>query len=589
MVALGLGAVPLLMLLNRADVVSTDEAESLAVSLETWQHFGRGEGRVTPGAAAEPGGAHTTGMSGWQQLLNRLTPRFAGEPRLDTPPGVTWTHLLAFGAIGLDTDRPPPDAVIAAGRFSSALLGLVTIAAVFWAGHSLGGNRTGRSAALAMIACPYFLWHARLATGAVHLAVWPALSFAAALWAIRPLRPAPSFLRQLVGWGVCGVAMGLGCLTAGSVALWILPVPVLLALVLSPRRISHALGLLAAVAIAGLLVVPWALVAHTHEPNLYELWLGRIDPARQWTQPDLWSAATVTRWLPAAILPWTLWLVGAAVQPFSPSPGNHRRKTLICWFWLAVGCAVPWLTACDRMPDAVFTVLPAGALLVGYLFAQYSEAAAEARRIFSWSVLQWPFVLILGIVSLLLPFGQTIQGALVHYELLDGTVVDGWSRPVLLAQSAVLLVILGFGARWVLKDYPTRALACWALWAATLFCFAIWPVSGSLKNPAKTDALTVRTLTTSSPLYWYTPPGLNQRDPDPALGVYCGSPIIPLSGRTRGEGHPDSRFFLLTPQVGPGPIYQNLRPAVPTLVGHLPRLGMNVWRVDPPPDRDDAR
>src|SRR5690606_24382401 len=147
------------------------------------------------------------------------------------------------------------------GRVLSCLLFLLTVTCVYWAGHCIGGYRTALFAGLLASVNPLLIYHGRLATPAIAVIAMMMLAIAAALWAIRPLRAAPSVTRQGIGWGICGLAMGAAAFIAGLGTMPVMACTILLILLLCPSRVSHLMGLIAAMLISALMIVSWIAVS----------------------------------------------------------------------------------------------------------------------------------------------------------------------------------------------------------------------------------------------------------------------------------------------------------------------------------------
>ena len=173
---------------------------------------------------------------------------------------------------------------------------MLTIMAVFWAGYSLGGARTATFAALVCLANPVFLYHARLASPPMQHTAWAMLAIASALWVIRPLKSIPSVERQFIGWIVCGLAGGAALLTGGMITLGTVGAPIVLILFLCTHRVSHLMGLLAAVLIAVLLTMPWLIYSHEDDPEVFATWLGGLVPAAQMTIPEFGRIVNLYRY-----------------------------------------------------------------------------------------------------------------------------------------------------------------------------------------------------------------------------------------------------------------------------------------------------
>ncbi|MEX2387966.1 MAG: hypothetical protein WD534_08810, partial [Phycisphaeraceae bacterium] len=237
---------PLSIGLFHPDTLHPLEVDDLARSTQTWQQ--QAELPSMPGSL-EP----------WVPVLD-------DQPQLDRPPGGTWLHLLAFA--GLEADATADERLMHA-RLASLVLALLTILAVFWAAMSIGGLLPATLAGLVAGSLPVLMFHGRLASDHLAPAALATLAVAAAIWALRPLRPANHLVRQGLGWMLCGLLLGLATLTGGLPATAAALLPLVLILILCPNRLSHGLGLVAALFIAGLVTTPWALYVHEQDPDVW--------------------------------------------------------------------------------------------------------------------------------------------------------------------------------------------------------------------------------------------------------------------------------------------------------------------------------
>ena len=133
--------------------------------------------------------------------------------------------------------------------------------------------------------------------------------------------------------------------------------PIVLILFLCPHRVSHLMGLLAAVLIAVLLTMPWLVYSHEDDPEVFTTWLGGLVPAAKMTIPEF-GREIVRRAviLLAALLPWVIWLIGAAVQPMSTSSVGSRLRLFLGLGWFTLVCTILF-TAPDT--NVIGSLLPA--------------------------------------------------------------------------------------------------------------------------------------------------------------------------------------------------------------------------------------
>lgn len=523
-----LAAIPMLVDLHRPELDSA-EAVAVATSVETWRRrseLGTGSGRLEP----------------WIPHLN-------GEPQLEAPPGATWLHLLAMGP--LLPDSAAIDALILHARLVSVLFGLLTVAAVFWAGLSIGSLVTASLAALVCLANPVLLHQSRLATNAMPQLGLAMLSIAAALWATRPLKPAPSLIRQAIGWAVCGLALGLTVLTGGPAAGPLVLVPLLLILLLCPHRIAHLIGLIASVFIAGLLITPWSLYVHEQNPGAWRLWLSELVPP--WHDVAAYGRLTGSRLLliAAAVLPWTVWLMGGFVQPLSTSSAGARQRMFIGWVWLLSVTVLLLLSPSGRGKlDVVMPALPVAAILIGQLFRQFSDLSAQGRHARFWRKGRWIHLALLGAASVAIP---------VAFYFRSAPPADPTQTPVApmhglfwAGLAVVLLGLTGLSLRSALRHYPARALAWWALWTVVGFTVLVipWARGPRVRSNVKDEARQLAHILGDSPALWLA---VDKADTSP---THAG--LLLYAGQTIRQVRPDQfdptagqPSFLLAPKGHP--------------------------------------
>lgn len=461
-----LAAIPLLLDLRTPGIWSEQEALYIAISAETRQ-------RKAPLADAQ------TSLQSW-------TPVYHGESRWDLPPGGTWLNLVMY--LGIPEDQANTLAFddqvwITRARLGSVVMALLLVASIFWAGHSLGGLTTATLSTLIAMTMPLVIGYGRFSNPHIAAAGLSALSIAGALWAMRPLRAAPSLIRQLVGWVVCGTGLGLSTLTLGPTAV---PGTLICTIVLAmfcPRRFGHIMGLLASTSLACLILMPWAMHVHTHDPDVWQQWLGRL-------APDLGTAGTVetlTRagWrlaLFAAVSGlWAIWLLPALIQPFSTSTGNARRKLLLGWSWLVVALGlVAFAPGSTRYAGLLIVVAPA-CVATGLIIQHFRDLSAEGRHARLWLIGRWitcgsmiALALTLPLLGYLLRHQPQWVAWLSHIEpKLLATM--HWSFYAGAGVALLLAAILA--TRFAINNHPGRTIGCMAIWLLIVMSLTMIPLA----------------------------------------------------------------------------------------------------------------
>ncbi len=444
-------ALPMLIVwLGRPQIQSADEARSIATGLESAQRYERG-------------------------ASSYLIPHYNGRSAMDRMPGLTWSQMLLLRQIGVD-EMTGGEATLWC-RALSVFFALLAVASVFWVGHSLGGPRTAFYAGLVFIANPLFVFFGRLATDTMPFVALTTLSVAGGLWAIRPLKPAPSVERQFIGWLTCGVGLGLAMLVGGLPGAVLVMLPVLAVLIACPGRISHALGLLAAAVIGILMVLPWAIQVYEAVENPWPRWR----EAFTWDQgvglPGfVLDLSRAVGWLIIALLPWSIWLVSAATQPVSSSSRGTRAAMILAWVLAVATLAAVALIPQARGYDDLLLLTPAAAVLIGALFDLYKELAGMGKFPRSWRWSRLVMLAVMAAVSIGLPLAMLFQDRLVAGGYLNGPVVGktNWWMTVLVI--AALLGLSGLTVRWTWRHYPARALIGWSVWMIVLLTLMVYPL-----------------------------------------------------------------------------------------------------------------
>lgn len=454
---LAFGALPLLTGLSQQASDQPRELRALAIADETWRHQAQFE---------------ADGLT-----LERLVPMLAHQPLLDQPPGMTWLTVLAFAP--LDPDTATPAAQRFRARLISVTMSLVTLGAVFWAGLSLGGLRTAALASLVVLANPLLVVHGRLATADAATAGWAMLSLAAALWAIRPLRPSPKVLRQAAGWGLCGAALGVAALIRGPAIVPQVMLPLLLISMICRRRLTHLFGLAAAGALAGLITIPWAIYVHQQDPHVWSDWFELLRPP---TDAAVLAQAVATRSVALLVGSgvWGLLVIAALVAPWTTKNRPARRAMLLGWVWAMAGISLVLLGPVfgekawsDTVSDVLLAV-PVLALVTGQLLQRVGDVARAGEVSPTWKRVALPTAALVLAASLI--------GPIMLHQRSPGMAT--MHAAYWIGGGVVLGLIGALATRWVLRPFPGRAVACWSMWTVVATTLVMIPVSqGSLTLP----------------------------------------------------------------------------------------------------------
>lgn len=468
-----LAAIPLAIELTRPRLFNLHEARAHGTALETWQR--------------------QDGFRDADSSIETWVPVYLGRLRYDQPPGSVWVHVLA-----LPQQANPPDSASARAtlRWVGVFMALLLVAAVFWAGHSIGGTMTGLLGALAAMSMPTFLFFGRIAAPEMMTASWAAVAMATALWAMRPLRRNPSLIRQFIGWLLCGLTMGMATLTGGGSVVPVVLIPIVVIALICPHRIGHTLGLVAATAIAALTVTPWAIYVHEASPDGWQLWLNPVANQPASALFAGYGASVLWRLLAGVALlgVWAVWLLPTVLQPYSSSSGKARQRMLIGWSWL-VSCAALVILLPGPTRPSVFVVLVApAALALGQVMRQFHDLSAEGRHATFWTAGKWVTIGLTALLSLMLPGwayygdGRPDAWGLLqseHGPLFATMGIWFWGGTAL-----VLCLLTLLGARFAMTNHPGRAFGAWAAWTLTAAALLAIPLArGTTLNTPATPPL----------------------------------------------------------------------------------------------------
>ena len=481
-----LAATPLLVEIHRPALWSAEEALTVEMSAETHR-------RKTPITDGD------TSLDAW-------TPVYEGTSRWDLPPGRVWLDQIMFLGIEANGDgtasAPEPTALITRARIGSVLMVLLFVAGVYWAGYSVGGNLTGTISALVAMTMPLIMLFGRHANPQIAAVGWSTLSIAAALWAMRPLRAAPSLARQLIGWLVCGMGLGMATLTAGPIAIpTTMSCTIALAMV-CPRRLGHIMGLITSSAVAALLLTPWVLHVHDQDPEIWRVWLNQLTPAigqAGWL-PTLKRMGWRLVLAAALCGPWLIWLVPAVIQPFSTSTGKARRKMLLGWVWLITASTLlAIMYSQTELPNLLMILAPAS-IAIGLVVHEFHDRSAEARHARLWRISRWLSCGVMAVLSVALPtLGYLInhQPDLVAWLPAAERPLLGTSHWSFYAGTVVaLLLISALAIRFAFAHRPAQTVACLAVWLVIAYAVAAIPIA---RGPMLSTAVNPPTIELADP------------------------------------------------------------------------------------------
>jgi hypothetical protein len=553
----------LLVSLDEPDVLPGPEAQSLAVSRETWHRFHAGD------------------------RLAFMTPSLNGQPQIEHPPLAVWMHMLAWQDLGSST---PVAKLIFRARLLSVLMGMLALIATYWAGTSVGDVRTARVAALSLGTTLLFISQVRVATPEVQLLGWVCLAIAAGLWAMRPLKDIAWVGRRVLGWLLAGAALGAAVLTAGPAGcLFVLP-PLIAAIVLTPRRrIDNTLGLIFAVLLGTMLAAPWYLFELGRMADALKVWQGDLIVHREVFLVS-WSHLL----LAPMLWPWPVWLIGALLQPFIRADSQRRRQLLIAWFWFVLGFIVLSIPAAEN-PRLLLPVLPAAALMVGQLWSYHAQLATERQEDPGVNFLRVPHWVMIGFASILGPLFLVIQPELVEAGYMKRVEMPGVTWLAALGLGLALLLTAILGTRWHFKWRPRGAAYATVAWMVIAGTAAFYTLakSPSARYDHLTDAVALAAAVAANSFTLPNPDEhraqvlLLARNPreeklEPALLFYAGLSARTLSPAELPDAAAKNPGHLVIARDEP-PLNQSMKELgfTPVLSFHDGEMARVLYRHDP--------
>ncbi len=466
---------PLLSGLGGLGGLSLKEAEALSLARGTWERSLR------------------MSDEGWASV-DRWVPAVEGERVLDRAPGLTWAFMSAWWTA--DPATTSDEELLFRARMTGVCMSLLALAGAYWAGYSLGGMQSAVVEGLVVMSSPMVIAMGRMASEESHVVGWSVLAGAGALWAMRPMKPSASLLRQGLGWGLCGLSMGLAVLCGGIEAALPAALPLVAVALVCPRRVGNVLGLAASGAIAGLVVGPWVLYVHQGQGGLLAggaAWEGWWAEASGWWSSGWfgngWVGGVGGLWsgLMGAWGLWVLLVVVAMVWPWLPmsSAVGGRGRALVGWTWLVGVLVLVLLSGGELSGTALLMAGPVAGVAIGQTLAGLTEAAESGRRLKVWRWAGVPTAVGVTLLSIGLPAAVVWPGALLNLDWLSGAAESGMSGWYWLAVGVLLVFLASAAGVWVLGDRPTRAAACWGAWhtvAVTAVTLVLLPNPASAPN-----------------------------------------------------------------------------------------------------------
>jgi 4-amino-4-deoxy-L-arabinose transferase-like glycosyltransferase len=310
---------------------------------------------------------------GSQSMVERgewLTPHAPDELQLNKPPLTYWLIGISYELFGPSYGT---------ARLPSALAALGVLAIVYLLGTWLNGIRTGLISAAILATSYLFLSFARLAMSDMLLTLW----VTAAIGCFLVVSSAPTNRGR--GFALLGyVALALGVLTKGPIALVLVTIPIGLELLMSRDRegfkrlhVIPGLGLL--LVITGLYFL--LVYARMGAEPLRFFFLG--ENLQRFTG-QIYAGGARPFWSQLGAFfvdfaPWSLLVLPAALIDWrTPRPGEKRRARRVLYLWMGFTVLL-FSIASFKRDYYLLPAMPAAALLVGPLLANFEKLRGFAR------------------------------------------------------------------------------------------------------------------------------------------------------------------------------------------------------------------
>lgn len=300
-----------------------------------------------------------------------LTPHAPDELQLNKPPLTYWLTGVSYKLFG---------AGYGAARLPSVLAAILVLAIVYGLGTWLNGIRAGLISAVILASSYLFLSFARIAMSDMLLTLCVTAAFACFIAALTgPTARSRSVV--FVGY----VAVALGILTKGPVALALVAVPIGLELLVRRDRDSlRRLRILPGLVLLLVVAAPYYFLVYARVGSapLRFFFLG--ENLQRFTG-QIYEGGARPFWFEIGAFfvdfaPWSLLLIPAAWIDWRTrraGEGRHGRRVLYLWLIYTV---ILFSLASFKRDYYLLPAMPAAALLVGPLLAKAEELGASARR-----------------------------------------------------------------------------------------------------------------------------------------------------------------------------------------------------------------
>jgi 4-amino-4-deoxy-L-arabinose transferase-like glycosyltransferase len=342
-------------------------------------------------------------------------------------------------------------------RAAYALAAVAAVAATWWAGVGLFGQRAGLLAAAVLASFPLFALQARQLTSDMPLVLGLALAgggLGRFAW------PAPGVQRRLLSFAVGVLGLSLATFAGGALLGVVVPGAALLgAAALDRPRLPRWGNVLLVATIGAAALVTIAIVAQPHRAGPYDAWLGGIPRPG----PSGLTFETLLKQVGFGLFPWSALAFFALAQPLAAPADEPRPARSFLLFFAALGLAGATLRA-HLVGPGRFAALAPVALALGNFLDEWIGPSKSNER---------PPPSLIGLLATVGTIVVARDIFLAPEELVSVHLLDTVKWPVTAGGRGLMLAGgLAFAAA-LLAAFTVRRWAAWVALALALVMAAL--------------------------------------------------------------------------------------------------------------------
>lgn len=334
-------------------------------------------------------GMHATTAKEMVLTGDWITPTFNGEKFHDKPVLFNWLTALSFLLLGFNAF---------AARLPGALMGIGSVALVYFLGKRQGGPTLGFLSGAILATSPMFITLSQAVVHDIVLVFFVTLALVLFYFAYTEIRHRQA--RLILSY----VAVGLAVLTKGPVGIVLCGLTIGSFLLLR-RKVSFLkeMKLGWGLVIVILVAAPWYVTTSLRNPEylnhffIHQNFLNFVSSkAARHPEPFYYYAPI----LMGGFFPWSIMLPIALVRPFWNSLKRVDEATLYLIVWFA-SVFLFFSAASSKLGPYILPLFPPAALLVGRLWHELlNTATANLRKAFTYGLGVLSFGMVGGLVYL---------------------------------------------------------------------------------------------------------------------------------------------------------------------------------------------